>query len=183
MLEPDLVVLDREENRLEDHDALVGAGVDVEVLHVASVADVGPALGRLATRLGTEFAAPEIGDPAPMTKTAFVPIWKRPWMTIGRATYGASVLAHLGIDVAFGERGDPYPTVEHGEIITAAPDLVLAPSEPYPFSSRHFAELSRFGPTAFVDGQDLFWWGARTAAATRRLARVLATARAGLSVP
>src|SRR5690349_14313336 len=36
-LAPDLVVVDREENRREDHDALVEAGLDVHVLAIRSV--------------------------------------------------------------------------------------------------------------------------------------------------
>ena len=33
--------------------------------------------------------------------TALVPIWKRPWMTIGSRTYGVSLLEHLGVEVLF----------------------------------------------------------------------------------
>jgi hypothetical protein len=49
------------------------------------------------------------------------------------------------------------------------PDTVLAPSEPYPFRERHRAELEAIAPVQFVDGQDLFWWGVRTPAASDRL--------------
>ena len=34
----------------------------------------------------------------PLGLRAFVPIWRRPWMTIGGATYGSSLLAELGVD-------------------------------------------------------------------------------------
>jgi hypothetical protein len=51
--------------------------------------------------------------------------------------------------------------------------VVLAPSEPYPFRDRHRAELAAVAPVRLVDGQDLFWWGARTTEALARLARVL----------
>jgi hypothetical protein len=52
------------------------------------------------------------------------------------------------------------------------PDLVLLPSEPYPFAQRHVAEYQRAVPdgrVVLVDGQDLFWWGVRTAPAVERL--------------
>ena len=39
-LRPDLVVMDREENRVEDAEALAAAGLDVHVMHVTSIADV-----------------------------------------------------------------------------------------------------------------------------------------------
>jgi len=59
--------------------------------------------------------------------------------------------------------------VEKGDIEAAEPQVVLAPSEPYPFTERHSDELGQFAPVEFVDGQDLFWWGTRTEAALGRL--------------
>ncbi|MES4793324.1 MAG: cobalamin-binding protein, partial [Chloroflexota bacterium] len=51
-LAPDLVVLDAEENRLEDHDALVAAGLRVLALHVRSLRDLDADLARLAAAVG-----------------------------------------------------------------------------------------------------------------------------------
>ena len=53
------------------------------------------------------------------------------------------------------------------------PDVVIAPDEPYRFSTRHEPELRRVAPTVFVDGRDLFWWGVRTASALDRLSTIL----------
>ena len=58
--------------------------------------------------------------------------------------------------------------------IELAPDVVLAPSEPYPFEERHVAELSELAPVELIDGQDLFWWGIRTPEALERLRARLA---------
>ena len=60
-LGPDLVVLDREENRIEDHDALVAAGLTVFVSDVRSV-DAGiDVVDELAAVLGVPtLARPEI---------------------------------------------------------------------------------------------------------------------------
>ena len=60
------------------------------------------------------------------------------------------------------------------EVAGAQPDLVLAPSEPYPFGERHRAELEQVAPVLLVDGRDLFWWGVRTPAALERLRSVVA---------
>jgi hypothetical protein len=57
----------------------------------------------------------------------------------------------------------------------AQPDLVVAPSEPYPFAEHHRAELESVAPVVFVDGADLFWWGVRTPAAIRRLGAQLSS--------
>jgi ABC-type Fe3+-hydroxamate transport system substrate-binding protein len=69
---------------------------------------------------------------------------------------------------------DRYPEVILEWAASTAPDLVIAPSEPYPFGERHRAELERVAPVVLVDGRDLFWWGARTPHALARLAAVLA---------
>lgn len=170
-LEPDLVVVDVEENRKEDAEALVDAGCALHVVHITSVADVAPALAGLRGALGL---SPLDVDPVPPARAvwlrAFVPIWRRPWMTIGRDTYGASLLRVLGVEVV--PAGVRYPTVELAGLDA---DVVLAPSEPYPFGERHRAELEVVAPVQLVDGQDLFWWGARTPAALARLDAALRT--------
>ena len=51
-LAPDLVVVNDEENRREDHDALVAAGVAVHSMSPRSVTDVGPAVASLAVAVG-----------------------------------------------------------------------------------------------------------------------------------
>lgn len=174
-LKPDVVVVNDEENRREDATALAAAGVDVHVVRIGSVADVAPALAVLAERVGV--APPEeqdLPEPTLPGRRAFVPIWRRPWMTLDGTTYGSSVLAWLGIANVFADAGRRYPQVTLEEAARHRPDLVLAPSEPYPFGPRHVAELSGVAPVRLVDGQDLFWWGARTPAALRRLAAALA---------
>ena len=171
-LAPDLVIVHDEENRLEDHDALVAAGLYVHVVRIAGVDDVAAALTALADLLGVD--SPPVDLP-PLYRPAgrvFVPIWKRPWMSIGAGTYGTSLLTRLGYESVFAADGR-FPEVTLAEAADRRPDLVLAPSEPYPFAERHRAELETVAPVRFVDGQDLFWWGARTPAAVRRLAQVL----------
>lgn len=175
-LGPDLVVVDEEENRREDHDALVAAGVPVLALAVRSLADVGPELGRLAAAVGATWTPPAVPAPPAARQRAVVPIWRRPWMLLGAPTYGASLLAALGVEVVPGDAG-PYPEVDGEALARLRADVVLVPSEPYSFRDDHLAPLRAIGPTVRVDGQDLFWWGARTADALRRLAAHLASAR------
>ena len=222
---PDVVLMDREENRRPDAEALVAAGVEVVATDVRHVSDVGPALQRLAAAVGLPGpgrTAPE--GPAPAEAGAgeagageagageagageagpgetgpgeagpgetgpaeagpdsrlrvWVPIWRRPWMTVGAATYGTSVLAAAGLDNVFADSADPYPAHELAAAAGRGAQAVLAPSEPYHFTERHRAELETVAPVVFVDGRDLFWWGTRTPGALRRLTE-LAGALAG----
>jgi ABC-type Fe3+-hydroxamate transport system substrate-binding protein len=171
-LQPDLVVVDEEENRREDYDALVAAGLPVHALAVRDIVDVNPAMAELAGRVGAHWDPVPSPSPRPITTRAFVPIWRRPWMALGTPTYGTSLLSLLGIGNVFGDQ--PYPTVTLEGVTARRPAVVLAPSEPYPFTARQLPELESVAPTVFVDGKDLFWWGARTAGALERLDGALA---------
>jgi ABC-type Fe3+-hydroxamate transport system substrate-binding protein len=180
-LAPDLVVVNDEENRRSDADALAAAGLRLHVTHVEAVDDVDRCLEALAAAVGVERTVEEraafqrlgSGDPPRRgggARSAFVPIWRRPWMTMNRKTYGASVLARLGLVGLFDDADERYPVVGLEEVVDRLPDLVLLPSEPYPFRERHRAEVAGLADDVrFVDGQDLFWWGVRTPAAIDRL--------------
>ena len=175
-LRPDLVVLCVEENRREDAEALTGAGIATAALSIDGVADVAPALRMLAELVGVDpERVEEIATSSPVEGRlrAFVPIWKRPWMSLAGGTYGSSLLAAIGVDNVFADADDRYPTVTLEAARARRPDVVLAPSEPYPFRERHVALLADVAPVVLVDGQDLFWWGVRTPAAAERLRRQL----------
>jgi len=178
-LAADLVVMDREENRLEDFETLREAGVPLYVSDVKTVTDAQTVVTDLADRVGVDSystSEPHAMAPSPIhAASAFVPIWRRPWMSIGVATYGASVLEHLGWSVLdFGD--DSYPTIELVDVAAMRPQLIVVPSEPYEFTPAHLDELRTAIPgsrIAEVDGRDLFWWGTRTPSAMTRLSVIL----------
>jgi ABC-type Fe3+-hydroxamate transport system substrate-binding protein len=176
-LRPDLVVMCDEENRREDHDALVAAGLSVHVASPRRVADVPDVLDALADAVGAPRPEPWAppSPPAVPRGRAVVLIWRRPWMAIGEDTYGASVLRHAGWDGAW--PGDErYPEVTEADVRRWRPDVVLAPTEPWRFTAHDVEDLeATFGcPAVVVDGQDLFWWGSRTRGAVERLTGALA---------
>lgn len=133
-LAPDVVVVDREENRRDDADALMAAGVAVHVTHVTHIDQVEVTLRALAravgvdpsrvalTPLSTSDGASTSDDPGsgpwldlrpePVWATAAVPIWRRPWMVLGPDTYGASVLETLGVRTVPTDTAERYPTVD-----------------------------------------------------------------------
>jgi ABC-type Fe3+-hydroxamate transport system substrate-binding protein len=173
-LQPDLVVMDAEENRLEDYAALIELGLNVHVLQVRSLDDVNPSMADLARRVDATWESFVLEPATPSKLKAFVPIWRRPWMALGAPTYGSSLLAHLGVLNVFEDSG-PYPEIELSEASSRLPDVVLAPSEPYPFTKRQLPELESVASTMFVDGKDLFWWGVRTRGALDRFAYLFST--------
>jgi ABC-type Fe3+-hydroxamate transport system substrate-binding protein len=172
-LAPDLVVLDQEENRKEDHDALVERGLTVHVLDIRSLDDVNPSMTAMADLVGAKWEPLQLSDPVAQRARAFVTIWRRPWMALGTPTYGSSLLKHLGVSNVFDGDGS-YPQVELADARARRPDVVLAPSEPYAFTTKHVEELETVAPTMLLDGKDLFWWGVRTRDALERLSVALA---------
>ena len=182
-LAPDLVVVNDEENRIEDADAIAARGLRLHSMSPRSVADVGPAVVALATAVGVDPPAPftawsqwEDRTRVATRVRAFVPIWRRPWMSLAADTYGSSLLAHTGVANVFGPASERYPEVSLAEVAALAPDVVLLPSEPYAFAERHAGELRDALPdtrVSFVDGRDLFWWGIRTPLAAERLRKAV----------
>lgn len=166
---PDIVVMCVEENRREDAEALRAAGLELFVFDINAVDEVEQHLHDFAERLGVVTEGFVLSEQPQPRLNAFVPIWRRPWMTMQHGTYGSSLLARIGVGNVFAASGRRYPEVTLDEARALTPDVVLAPSEPYPFSERHRAELETVAPVVFVDGKDLFWWGVRTPAAVERL--------------
>ena len=170
---PDLVVVDEEENRREDHDALQAAGVAVHVLAVRDVVGLDEQMTGLAEVVGARWVPiGPVEEPEP-SRRAWVPIWKRPWMALGEPTYGSALLRALGIANVAAPEG-AYPELDPEAARRRHADLVIAPSEPYPFAERHRSELEAVAPAILVDGRDLLWWGARTRGALERLTIVFA---------
>jgi ABC-type Fe3+-hydroxamate transport system substrate-binding protein len=189
-LAPDLVVVNDEENRVEDADALATAELRVHSMSPRSVADVGPAVVALSKEVGADAPAPfrvpewdrwldeQRGDTPSARRRSAVLVWRRPWMTMNGDTYGSSLLELLGVGNVFAGAPDRYPEVTLEKIDARRPDLVLLPGEPYPFKERHVGEVEAGIPAAavrLVDGRDLFWWGIRTPAALARLRDALVT--------
>ena len=187
-LAPDLVVVNDEENRVEDADALVAAGLRVHSMSPRSVAAVGPAVAALSSAVGVDAPSPFApGDWEPwldeqravapgVPRRAAVLVWRRPWMTANADTYGSSLLELLGIENVFAGAGERYPETTLPEIAARRADLVLLPGEPYPFKDRHVGEVEAVVGSAdvrLVDGRDLFWWGIRTPDALARLCEAL----------
>lgn len=185
-LRPDLVIVNKEENRLEDCRELEAAGIALHVTHpctVAEAADMLEDLGRacgapadgeaLAARCRAALAAADAQAAAPLR--TFCPIWRKPWMTFRRETYIGDMLSRAGCLNVFGDRAGPdFFEVSLEEVLAAAPELVILPDEPFVFEDRHADELRSAGLRArylLVDGKDLAWYGPRIPAALERLAR------------
>ena len=168
----------------------------VRVLEVPHLTPVVDALERAA-----ELAAAAAENMPPVR--VFCPIWREPagpaapqwWMTFNGATYMHDLLRLCGAENVFADRErryplaadlgqapaeppDPardtrYPRVTPAEVAARAPDLILLPSEPYPFTMDDGAAWEAFpdlpavrqGRLLTLDGSLLTWPGTRLARA------------------
>src|SRR5471032_1294213 len=65
---------------------------------------------------------------------SFIAVWRRPWMSLAADTYGSSLLDLLGVGNVFAGSIERYPETTLDEVATLAPNLIVLPSEPYPFA-------------------------------------------------
>jgi ABC-type Fe3+-hydroxamate transport system substrate-binding protein len=179
-LAPDLVLMNREENRVEDAERLRAAGLRVHDSMprtlpetAAMVRSIGEALGRGAEG---EAIARDIEERAervrrraaraPRVRFAYL-IWRKPWMSVNADTFAHALLELAGGANVFGDRPVRYPEVTADALAEADPELVLLSTEPFPFEERHADELARLTGLArerfaLADGEYLSWHGSRT---------------------
>ena len=179
-LVPDLVVANAEENRDEDVAALRAAGIPVWVTAPATVDQALDSLGRMLTVLDRRHpewlvrAQRVWADPPRLPGvTAVVPIWRRPWMVLGRDTFAGDVLARLGVRNVFAGHADRYPKLGRHEPATVPAQLVVFPDEPYAFTPEDGPEAWPRARAAFVSGRLLTWYGPSLVEAPEVLARQL----------
>ena len=178
-LEPTHVIVNVDENRKEDVEAIESFAPHVIVTHPLEPSD-NPGLYRLlgsifsreeaAERLAAAFAdglaaVNEAAARLPPRRVLYL-IWKEPWMTVSQDTYISRTLDLVNWETVAHDPGVRYPEVALGEALFAGVDLVLLSSEPYPFKPEH-AALVRAAPggtrvpTALIDAEMVSWYGSR----------------------
>jgi ABC-type Fe3+-hydroxamate transport system substrate-binding protein len=180
-LHPDVVLVNEEENRAADAEALRAAGVPVYVTFPRTVDEALAQLADLIVFLGAT------GEPAWLTaaRTAWaevaavpvcraaVPVWRRPWVVLGGGTFAGDVLRRLGVINVYADDAERYPRPRLDEIRARPVDLVVLPDEPYPFSAADGPECFPGTPCALVSGRHLTWYGPSLAEAPTVLRRQL----------
>ncbi|MFD0145183.1 MULTISPECIES: helical backbone metal receptor [unclassified Streptomyces] len=184
-LRPDLVIANEEENRAPDLADLRAAGIEVLVTEVRTLDQAFGELDRVLLACGipgrprwldeAEEAWAAVDAPGPPL-TAVVPIWRRPWMVLGRDTFAGDLLARLGIRQVYAAHPERYPRVPLDDLRAVGADLVVLPDEPYRFTRDDGPEAFPGTAAALVSGRHLTWYGPSLAEAPRVLARELRAA-------
>jgi ABC-type Fe3+-hydroxamate transport system substrate-binding protein len=180
-LRPDLVLANAEENRPQDVERLRANGVPVWVTSAAvTVPDGLRSVRRLLTQ-GLGLSEPDWlveaerlwSQTLPRRATAIIPVWRRPWVVVGRDTFAGDVLLRLGIANAYAEHEDRYPRPKLDELVARAADLLVLPDEPYEFTDDDGPEAFPGTPYVLVNGRYLTWCGPSLVPAHIELSREL----------
>jgi ABC-type Fe3+-hydroxamate transport system substrate-binding protein len=192
-LVPDLVIANREENTRRVVERLEAAGLAVWVTYPRTVREGAALLRELAALGATRAAIESVVEPVEAAVAeaerkrpaqalrVFCPIWRDPWMAVGRDTYAHSMLELCGADNVFADRGDRrYPIVALEDVVAAEPEVILLPDEPYAFGARDVVQLekldvpaARDGRIHCVDGTWVSWYGPRILPALKGLRSLL----------
>ncbi|MET9421629.1 helical backbone metal receptor [Streptomyces sp. NPDC006540] len=184
-LRPDLVIANEEENRESDLTALREAGVEVMVTEVRDLDQAFSELERVLVT-GCSLDRPRWLDEArqawaavePLPELrAVVPIWRRPWMVLGRDTFAGDLLARLGVVNVYAQHCERYPRIPLEELRASGAQAVVLPDEPYRFTADDGPEAFPGLPAALVDGRYLTWYGPSLRRAPAELSAALAAAR------
>jgi ABC-type Fe3+-hydroxamate transport system substrate-binding protein len=184
-LRPDLVIANEEENRAPDLAALRDAGTEVLVTETRGLDQAFRELERVLVT-GCSLARPRWLDeaeaawaavePLPPLR-AVVPVWRRPWMVLGRDTFAGDVLARLGVDNVYAGHAERYPRIPLDELRASGARAVVLPDEPYRFTADDGPEAFPGLPAALVDGRYLTWYGPSLVRAPAVLGAALDAAR------
>lgn len=174
-LEPDVILMDREENRLQDYEALRAAGASIFLSDTRHVDDVPSLLEHLGERLGLPLAFRHARDLrhclgiscTPSRRPRVLPlIWKDPLMALAGDRYGGSLLEKAGMTLALPDGSTGYSTLTAEDLVSLAPEWLLLSSEPWAFTLAEGRQLQR-GPLVMktppgirlIDGRLLTWFG------------------------
>jgi len=170
-IQPDLVIMNREENRREDAEQ-IEAFAPVLMTDISTIDEAIVELARIGTAIGCEDETQRLLDEIQTilpSKDSFSPvraaylIWRNPWMAVGSSTYIDDVLQRFGFVNVFANMSR-YPEITLEQLDEAKPDCVLLSSEPFPFKQQHIDEIKNaisIDHILTVDGEWFSWYGSR----------------------
>lgn len=181
LLKPDLVVLDKEENRLEMAQQLQQHGVQIVVSHVSGITSAAEFLNHLGSVLKnqklcdysdryTKFTGRHSKvlsrekfwsqicirqNCEPEWDNMNYLIWKNPLMCVGKHTFIEDIFSLVNVSFKYAEK---YPVASEEALQNA---YNLFSTEPYPFANEFDSWTQKGFRGALVDGEKVSWYGVR----------------------
>ena len=171
VLQPDLIIANKEENLKEDVEALEHIA-PVWISDIKTLEDALQMIEKIGEIVGKKQEANNLVKAIQIVfkqlkqkpvKSCCYLIWQKPYMTVGGDTFINDMFQYCGLQNVFANK-ERYPIVSIEDIQNAAPAMVLLSSEPYPFKQKHIDELQQHLPDSkiiLVDGEMFSWYGSR----------------------
>jgi ABC-type Fe3+-hydroxamate transport system substrate-binding protein len=176
-VQPDLIIANKEENTEEQIEELARY-YPVWVSDVKNLPDACYMIEQLGALTNTAAGAAGIVQTIQQQFSALTGvkkavntgylIWRNPYMTIGGDTFINDMLRQCGFHNVFAHL-NRYPEISNEQLSAAGIELLLLPSEPFPFKEKHVVELQQQLPGCrilLVDGTFFSWYGSRLMKAT-----------------
>ena len=178
-LKPDLIIGNKEENTEEMVNELeeiapvyISNIITIEdmckfILDIGLICNIKKESTQLVNKIDKELDNfVEFVKTQPVRKVAYF-IWNKPWMVVGSDNYINEILKLNKFENIFANAESRYPDV-YVEFFSdlspeLQPDLILLPSEPYPFKKEHIKELHKHikCDIKLIDGEMFSWYGSR----------------------
>jgi ABC-type Fe3+-hydroxamate transport system substrate-binding protein len=188
-LNPDLVILNEEENSPDLAAALAAAGIRIWLTFPRTVRQAMDDLREIALAYPEDGLLPRIDwlersvewmekAETPDRVRVFCPIWREgdaadpsEWMTFSEDTYAEDLLMLCGGENVFSSKtSSRYPRITREDIRKAMPEVILLPNEPFEFREQDAEALRKIFPdlpavlngrVIRMDGRLLFWHGTK----------------------
>ncbi len=193
-LKPDLVIANQEENLKEEIEAIQEKGIPVWLTYPKTVEETIQMLEEMkglveqpekvdswisCCKVEWEKVKAQEVWKKPKVLTL---IWKKPWIGVGGNSYIHDLITLCGGENILGTEMSRYPEVGEDKIMEISPDIILFPTEPYPFKvedrnfwKTKFMEAGKSVRVEEVCGEDICWPGPRMIQALRMLTRIISS--------
>ena len=171
-LKPDLIIANKEENDQQQVEAMAEK-YPVWISDIKNLTDALDMIKRVGELVGQATKADQVVEDIEhkfsnlpvhnSLQTALYFVWREPYMVAGGDTFIHSMMRYAGFQNIYGHQ-QRYPTITLQELSDTQPEVILLPSEPFPFKERHIADFKEICPNAkveLVDGELYSWYGSR----------------------
>ncbi|HLX93987.1 MAG TPA: helical backbone metal receptor [Puia sp.] len=183
-LDPDLVVAGKEENIKAQIEEL-GKYIPVWTSDVRTLKDAQSMINSLGEITGREEQAlaiqnlilqgfERLATPLHRRSAAYL-VWRKPYMAAGGDTFISDMMSRCGFMNIF-KGFARYPSTSPAELQQMNPEVLLLPSEPFRFTTKHVDELHQELPGTqiiLVNGEMFSWYGSRLIYAPRYFRTVM----------
>jgi len=172
-LEPDLVIINKEENKVQDINSMRALGFNLLITGAITIPE---ALEEMAliefvithrtnrTRQIASIIAEHSQENSSSYSFIYL-VWLDPLMVASHSTYISRLISLAGGQNLIGNQwNDRYPQLDIDTLISLNPNYLFLPDEPYKFNQKHieyFTDMGYTGTIVTLDGKLASWYGTR----------------------